>query len=66
MTWYYNGAGRRYELPERPLEPPDCWRPKSPAPGILDKKTPAGAANTDEGGVEHVDHDVSASIITQN
>ena len=27
---------------------------------------PAGAANTDEGGVEHVDHDVSASIITQN
>jgi len=31
-----------------------------------DKKTPAGAANTDEGGVEHVDHAVSASIITQN
>lgn len=31
-----------------------------------DKNTPAGAANTDEGGVEHVDHDVSASIITQN
>lgn len=30
------------------------------------EKPPAGAANTDEGGVEHVDHAVSASIITQN
>lgn len=30
------------------------------------ENTPAGAANTDEGKVEHVDHDVSASIITQN
>ena len=52
MTWYYNGAGRRYELPERPLEPPDCWRPKSPAPGILDKKTAAGAPNTNDGRAE--------------
>ncbi len=25
MSWYYNAAGQRYALPERPLEPPDCW-----------------------------------------
>lgn len=32
MSWYYNAAGQRCELPERPLEPPerpleppDCW-----------------------------------------
>lgn len=22
---YYNGAGREFPLPERPLEPADCW-----------------------------------------
>lgn len=22
MSWYYNGAGQRFPLPERPLEPP--------------------------------------------
>lgn len=26
MSFYYNGAGQRFELPERSLEPPDCWR----------------------------------------
>lgn len=49
MAWYYNGAGQRYELPERPLEPPDCWRPKSPTIGNLDKKTAPSAANTEDG-----------------
>lgn len=22
---YYNAAARCFDLPERPLEPPDCW-----------------------------------------
>lgn len=26
MSWAYNAAGRKIWLPERPLEPPDCWR----------------------------------------
>ena len=26
MSYYYNLAGQRFELPERSLEPPDCWR----------------------------------------
>ena len=30
-----------------------------------EEKTPAGAANTDEGKVEHVDHAVSTSIINE-
>lgn len=30
------------------------------------KKSPAGAANTDEGRAEQVDHAVSASTITKN
>lgn len=25
MMYYYNTAGQRFALPERPLEPPDCW-----------------------------------------
>ena len=25
MSWYYNAAGGHFLLPERPLEPPDCW-----------------------------------------
>lgn len=25
MSWYYNAAGQRFDLPERPLDPPDCW-----------------------------------------
>lgn len=25
MSFYYNGAGQRLPLYERPLEPPDCW-----------------------------------------
>lgn len=25
MSYYYNTAGQRFPLPERPLEPPDCW-----------------------------------------
>lgn len=56
MAWYYNGAGQRYELPERPLEPPDCWRPKSQTFGILDKKTAASASNTDSGKEAQHDH----------
>ena len=37
---------------------------KSQAPGILDKKTPAGAANTDEGKVEKgLESSDSASIV---
>lgn len=24
ISYYYNGAGQRFPLPERPLEPPDC------------------------------------------
>lgn len=50
MAWYYNGAGQRYELPERPLEPPDYWRPKSQVPGILDKK----AASSGAGATAHM------------
>lgn len=23
--YYYNMIGQRFILPERPLEPPDCW-----------------------------------------
>lgn len=34
--------------------------------GNLDKKAPTGATSTDEGGVEHVDHAVSTSTITEN
>lgn len=26
MSWAYNAAGQKIWLPERPLEPPDCWR----------------------------------------
>ena len=29
MSWAYNAAGRKIWLPERPLEPPDCWREES-------------------------------------
>lgn len=25
MSYYCNTAGRRFALPERHLEPPDCW-----------------------------------------
>lgn len=25
MSCYYNAVGQRFELPERALEPPDCW-----------------------------------------
>lgn len=25
MSYYYNTAGQRFDLLERPLEPPDCW-----------------------------------------
>lgn len=25
MSYYYNAAGQRFALPERPLEPPDSW-----------------------------------------
>lgn len=25
MAYWYNAAGYRGELPERSLEPPDCW-----------------------------------------
>lgn len=25
MSYYYNAAGQRYPLPERPLEPPDGY-----------------------------------------
>lgn len=28
MSYYYNSAGQRFDLPERPLEPPDCRREK--------------------------------------
>lgn len=30
MAYYYNGVGRRLLMPERPLEPPDCWRQYDP------------------------------------
>ncbi|MCI8917089.1 MAG: hypothetical protein HFF26_10585 [Oscillospiraceae bacterium] len=26
MSWYYNPAGQRRALYDRPLEPPDCWQ----------------------------------------
>lgn len=26
---YYNQAGQCFRLPDRPLEPPDCWGDKS-------------------------------------
>lgn len=25
MSYYYNAACQMFELPEPPLEPPDCW-----------------------------------------
>lgn len=25
MSYYYNAAGQRFALSDRPLEPPDCW-----------------------------------------
>lgn len=28
MSYYYNAAGQRFPLPERPLEPPDCREPE--------------------------------------
>lgn len=30
MAHYYNTAGRRFDLPERPMEPPDCWGEDAP------------------------------------
>lgn len=30
MSYYYNSAGQRFDLPERPLEPPDCWGSEEP------------------------------------
>lgn len=32
MSYYYNSAGQRFLLPERPLELPDCWGAKSEEP----------------------------------
>lgn len=32
MSYYYNGAGQRFELPERPLEPPDVNCPEAEGP----------------------------------
>lgn len=32
MSYYYNTAGQRFALPERPLEPPDCWGENVPEP----------------------------------
>lgn len=32
MAYYYNAAGQRFALPERPLEPPDCWGEDAPDP----------------------------------
>lgn len=32
MAYYYNTAGQRFTLPERPLEPPDCWLEDAPEP----------------------------------
>lgn len=23
--YYYNASGHRFEMPQQPLEPPDCW-----------------------------------------
>lgn len=30
MSYYYNAAGQRFPLPERPLEPPDVWVKNEP------------------------------------
>lgn len=35
VAYYYNGAGQRYILPERPLEPPDVNEPEPPDEGLL-------------------------------
>lgn len=32
MGYYYNAAGQRFILPERALEPPDCWEEYEPEP----------------------------------
>ncbi len=32
MSYYQNGAGQRFDLPEQPLEPPDCWHEESGEP----------------------------------
>lgn len=42
-----------------------CARHPKRCPPIM-KKTPASAANADEGRAEHVDHDVSASNDTKS
>lgn len=36
MSYYYNTAGQRFELPERPLEPPDVNEPEeAPQPSRI-------------------------------
>lgn len=32
MTYYYNAAAQRFDLPERPLEPPGCWGEEAAEP----------------------------------
>lgn len=31
MSLYSNMAGQSFVLPERPLEPPDCWQEETPS-----------------------------------
>ena len=33
MSYYYNAAGRRLVLPERPLELQECWAEEDPERG---------------------------------
>lgn len=40
--YYYNAAGQCFPLPERPLEPPDCWGEERTRPG-------RGVGRPDEG-----------------
>ncbi len=54
MSYYYNTAGQRFDLPERPLEPPEARgplsnvrHPKKLTAGM--KKTAASATDADSG-----------------
>lgn len=74
MGWYYNRTGQRFDLPERPLEPPEGpiraawpWVSKSHVRVDLDKKTAPSAANTEDGRAEQtLTGPDSASYDTEN
>ena len=73
MSHYYNAAGQRFDLPERPLEPPDCLigaallLTEGAAEQWEDKKTAPSADGTESGRAEKVlEGSDSASNDTEN